>query len=119
MWRITFADLGECKFARQVLNEFTHGKQTSVSKAEFQRVLSDILLGMAAGLQRDPIVILRINGEDLSEFLESPRYEPEAVALFSQVEAGNNASLHQCLLPALQHLTVDHGMPPASDSWVI
>jgi len=103
----------------EVLNEFTHGKQTSVSKAEFQRVLSDILLGMAAGLQRDPIVILRINGEDLSEFLESPRYEPEAVALFSQVEAGNNASLRQCLLPALQHLTVDHGMPPASDSWVV
>jgi hypothetical protein len=90
-----------------------------VSKLEFQSVLSDILLGMAAGLQRDPIVILRINGEDLSEFLESPRYEPEAVALFSQVEAGNNASLRQFILPALQHLTVDHGMPPASDSWVI
>ncbi|TVU31227.1 hypothetical protein EJB05_22906, partial [Eragrostis curvula] len=99
----------------EVLNEFTHGKRGSVSKSEFQRVLSDILLGMAAGLKRDPIVILRINGADLNEFLESPRYEPEAVALFSQLESGNNASLRQCLLA--QQLTVDHGMPPASDSW--
>ncbi|CAN6299742.1 unnamed protein product, partial [Urochloa humidicola] len=103
----------------EVLNEFTHGKQDSVSKSEFQRVLSDILLGMAAGLQRDPIVILRINGEDLNEFVDSPRYEPEGAAIFSQVDAGNNASLRQCLLAALRQLTVDHGMPPASDSWVV
>ncbi|RCV43294.1 hypothetical protein SETIT_9G282800v2 [Setaria italica] len=103
----------------EVLNEFTHGKQDSVSKSDFQRVLSDILLGMAAGLQRDPIMILRINGEDLNEFLDSSRYEPEAAAMFSQVNPGNNASLRQCLLAALRHLTVDHGMPPASDSWVV
>ncbi|KAG0547099.1 hypothetical protein BDA96_01G050300 [Sorghum bicolor] len=111
----------------EVLNEFTQGKQDSVSKPEFQRVLSDILLGMAAGLKRDPIVILRINGEDLNEFVESPRYEPEAMAIFSQVGVGvgvgsdNNATpkLRQCLLAALGQLTVDHGMPPASDSWVM
>ncbi|XP_062200928.1 uncharacterized protein LOC133903530 [Phragmites australis] len=103
----------------EVLSEFTHGKKESVSKSDFQRVLSDILLGMAAGLKRDPIVILRINGEDLNEFVESPRYEPEAVAIFSQLESGNNASLRQCLLAALRQLTVDHGMPPASDSWVM
>jgi hypothetical protein len=82
-------------------------------------VLSDILLGMAAGLKRDPIVILRINGEDLNEFVESPRYEPEAMAIFSQVGSTNNATLRQCLLASLGQLTVDHGMPPASDSWVI
>lgn len=103
----------------EVLNEFTHGKQDSVSKPEFQRVLSDILLGMAAGLKRDPIVILRINGEDLNEFVESPRYEPEAMAIFSQVGSANNATLRQCLLASLGQLTVDHGMPPASDSWVM
>ncbi|CAN6293884.1 unnamed protein product [Urochloa humidicola] len=103
----------------EVLNEFTHGKQDSVSKSEFQRVLSDILLGMAAGLQRDPIVILRINGEDLNEFVDSPRYEPEAAAIFSQVDTGDNASLRQCLLAGLRQLTVDHGMPPASDSWMV
>jgi hypothetical protein len=105
-------------YCTQVLNEFTHGKQDSVSKSEFQRVLSDILLGMAAGLKRDPIVILRINGEDLNEFVDSSRYEPEAAAIFSQVNSGGNVSLRQCLLAALLKLTVDHGMPPASDSWV-
>uniref|UniRef100_A0A0E0B8E4 EF-hand domain-containing protein n=2 Tax=Oryza glumipatula TaxID=40148 RepID=A0A0E0B8E4_9ORYZ len=102
----------------EVLNEFTKGKKESVSKSEFQRVLSDILLGMAAGLKRDPIVILRINGEDLNEFVESPRYEPEMAAIFSQVESGNS-TLQQCMLAALRQLTVDHGMPPASDSWVM
>uniref|UniRef100_A0ACD5Y835 Uncharacterized protein n=1 Tax=Avena sativa TaxID=4498 RepID=A0ACD5Y835_AVESA len=102
----------------EVLNEFTHGKQESVSKQEFQVVLSDILLGMAAGLQRDPIVILRMNGEDLIEFVDSSTYETEAVAIFSQVQSGN-ASLRQCLSAALRHLTVDHGMPPASDSLVV
>ncbi|KAM0824375.1 hypothetical protein ACQ4PT_070246 [Festuca glaucescens] len=102
----------------EVLNEFTHGKQDSVSKQEFQVVLSDILLGMAAGLQRDPIVILRMNGEDLNEFVHSSTYETEAVAIFSQVGQSGNASLRQCLSAALRQLTVDQGMPPASDSLV-
>ncbi|XP_051185651.1 uncharacterized protein [Lolium perenne] len=102
----------------EVLNEFTHGKQDSVSKQEFQVVLSDILLGMAAGLQRDPIVILRMNGEDLNEFIDSSTYETEAVAIFSQVQSGN-ASLRQCLAAALRQLTVDQGMPPVSDSLVV
>ncbi|XP_047047769.1 uncharacterized protein LOC124652770 [Lolium rigidum] len=102
----------------EVLNEFTQGKQDSVSKQEFQVVLSDILLGMAAGLQRDPIVILRMNGEDLNEFVDSSTYETEAVAIFSQVQSGN-ASLRQCLAAALRQLTVDQGMPPVSDSLVV
>lgn len=102
----------------EVLNEFTHGKQDSVSKPEFQHVLSDILLGMAAGLKRDPIMILRVDGEDLNEFVESAAYEAEAVAIFSQIESGNS-SLRQCLPAALRQLTVDHGMPPASDSLVM
>ncbi|KAG1361897.1 hypothetical protein COCNU_10G001160 [Cocos nucifera] len=102
----------------EVLNEFTHGKQEVVSKSEFKEVLSDILLGMAAGLKRDPIMILRIDGEDLKEFVESPRFEPEAIAIFSQVESANEP-LHKCLTVGLQQLRVEHGMPPASDSWVI
>lgn len=101
----------------KVLNEFTHGKQEVVSKSEFKVVLADILLGMAAGLKRDPIVILRIDGEDLKEFVESPRFEPKAIAIFSQVESANEL-LHKCLTVGLQQLRVEHGMPPASDSWV-
>ncbi|XP_058098818.1 uncharacterized protein LOC131243461 [Magnolia sinica] len=102
---------------KEVLNEFTHGKQENVSKNEFKVVLSDILLGMAAGLKRDPIVILRIDGEDILEFTNSPRFQPEAIVIFSQIENGDG-SLHDYITKALKQLTVDHGLPPSSDSWV-
>ncbi|XP_077231391.1 calcium-binding EF-hand family protein [Tasmannia lanceolata] len=101
----------------EVLNEFTHGKQEQVNKVEFKEVLSDILLGMAAGLKRDPIVILRIDGEDLHEFADSPRFQLEAVAIFSHIESADE-SLHDYITKALEQLTVDHGLPPSSDSWV-
>uniref|UniRef100_A0A0D3FG97 EF-hand domain-containing protein n=1 Tax=Oryza barthii TaxID=65489 RepID=A0A0D3FG97_9ORYZ len=101
----------------EAISELTHGKKEEVSRTEFQEVLSDILLGMAAGLKRDPIVILRIDGEDLRDFVDSPRYEPEAAAIFSKI-GSEDMSLRQCLLAALQLLNVDNGMPPASDPWV-
>ncbi|XWS67784.1 hypothetical protein CRYUN_Cryun04dG0035100 [Craigia yunnanensis] len=103
---------------KQVLNEFTHRKQEKVSKTEFREVLSDILLGMAAGLKRDPIVILRIDEEDLLEFINGPSYEAEMVSIFSQI-GSDDASLHDCIIKALEKLTVDQGMPPSSDSWVM
>ncbi|XWS40140.1 hypothetical protein CRYUN_Cryun18bG0114600 [Craigia yunnanensis] len=102
----------------EVLNEFTHGTQEKVSKTEFKEVLSDILLGMAAGMKRDPIVILRIDGEDLLEFINGPSYEAEMVSLFSQI-GSDDASLCGCIIKALEKLTVDQGMPPSSDSWVM
>ncbi|CAN0910087.1 hypothetical protein LINGRAHAP2_LOCUS26108 [Linum grandiflorum] len=101
-----------------VLNEFTHGKQAKVSKTEFKEVLSDILLGMAAGLKRDPVVILRIDGEDLLEFISGPGYEPEMVSILSELEL-SDAPLHDYILKAFGKLTVDQGIPPSSDSWVI
>jgi len=101
-----------------VVSELTHGtSQGEVSKAEFQEALSDILLGMAAGLKRDPIVILRMDGEDLRDFVVSTRYEPSAAAIFSQV-GSEGVPLRQCLSAALEQLAVDHGVPPASDAWV-
>lgn len=99
------------------MNEFTHGKQEKVSKTEFKEVLSDILLGMAAGLKRDPIVILRIDGEDLLEFLNGPSYEPEIVSIFSHIDSPQT-SLHDLIIQALGKLNVDQGIPPTSDSWV-
>uniref|UniRef100_I1LIP6 EF-hand domain-containing protein n=1 Tax=Glycine max TaxID=3847 RepID=I1LIP6_SOYBN len=101
----------------EVLNEFTHGKQENVSKSEFKEVLSDILLGMAAGLKRDPIVILRIDGEDLLEFVNGSGYEAEMNSIFSQIESPNR-SLHDHIIEALGKLTVEQGIPPTSDSWV-
>lgn len=73
---------------------------------------------MAAGLKRDPIVILRIDGEDLLEFVDSPRFQPEAAAIFSQIES-TAGSLQGYFTKALERLTVDQGMPPPSDPWVI
>ncbi|XP_022749192.1 uncharacterized protein LOC111298728 [Durio zibethinus] len=73
---------------------------------------------MAAGLKRDPIVILRIDGEDLLEFINGPSYEAEMAPLFSQIRS-DDASLRDCIIKALEKLTVDQGMPPSSDSWVM
>ncbi|WVZ02135.1 hypothetical protein V8G54_022941 [Vigna mungo] len=102
----------------EVLNEFTHGKQEKVSKTEFKEVLSDILLGMAAGLKRDPIVILRIDGEDLLEFVNGSAYEAEMASIFSHIESPNR-SLHDHIIEALGKLTVEQGIPPTADSWVL
>lgn len=102
----------------EVLNEFTHGQQEEVSKTEFKEVLSDILLGMAAGLSRDPVVILRIDGEDLREFINSPSFEIEGIAIYSRMES-KNLPLGKCITMALEQLTVGNGMPPSTDSWVM
>ncbi|GAB4838466.1 hypothetical protein Ancab_028010 [Ancistrocladus abbreviatus] len=102
----------------EVLNEFTHGKEERVNKTEFKEVLSDILLGMAAGLKRDPVVILRIDGEDLKEFINGPAFETEMVGIFSQMESPD-ATLHEYIIKALGKLKVDQGLPPTSDSWVM
>lgn len=91
-----------------------------MSKTEFKEVLSDILLGMAAGLKRDPIVILRIDGEDLLEFISSPSFEPEMISIFSEIESADQGlSLRDSVIKALGKLTVEQGMPPSSDSWVV
>lgn len=103
----------------EVLSEFTHGKQEVVSKGEFKEVLSDILLGMAAGLKRDPIVILRIDGEDLLEFINGPIFEPEMISLFSEIDLPEGSFLRDYIVKAFKKLNVDQGMPPASDSWVM
>ncbi|KAI3736341.1 hypothetical protein L6452_15880 [Arctium lappa] len=101
----------------EVLSEFTHGKDGKVSKTEFKKVLSDFLLGMAAGLKRDPIVILRIDGEDLLEFIDGPSFEPEMTSIFSEIDLPNG-SLTDYINKAFEKLTVDKGMPPVLDSWV-
>lgn len=102
----------------QVLNEFTRGKQEKITKIEFKEVLSDILIGMAAGLKRDPVVILRIDGDDLHEFLCGSAFEPELLSIYSEVQS-SEGSLRDCIIKAFQNLSVDHGMPPAIDPWVI
>ena len=67
---------------------------------------------------RKTVLILRIDGEDLKEFVESTQFEPEAISIFSQLDHADT-SLHKCLTMALGQLSVDHGMPPSSDPRVI
>lgn len=102
----------------EVLSEFTHGTKETVSKSEFKVVLSDILMGMAAGLKRDPIVILRIDGEDLMEFIGRPSFESEMVSIYFQIEMPN-ASLRDYIIEALKKLDFNQGMPPAADPLVM
>ncbi|XP_031493803.1 uncharacterized protein LOC116259931 isoform X2 [Nymphaea colorata] len=105
------------KIYSEVLMEFTRGKKEGkVSKSQFKTVLSDILLGMADGLKRDPVVILRIDGEDLQEFVSGSRFEAEAISIYSEIEEAKD--LKECICKALDKLTVEHGMPPSSDQWV-
>ncbi|CAN8328834.1 unnamed protein product [Cochlearia groenlandica] len=116
----------------QVLNEFTHGSEEKVSKKEFKQVLSDIMLGMAAGLKRDPIVILRMDGEDLLEFIHSPAYESEMVSVYFSIMSCKEKEeettttttsgllqLRERIIKALHSLSVDHGMPLSTDPWVM
>ncbi|OVA04902.1 hypothetical protein BVC80_8873g6 [Macleaya cordata] len=132
----------------QVLNEFTsttnHGNNKEdnevviMNKTEFKEAVSDILLlGMAAAgyyLNRDDddpiVVILRMDGEDLLDFINSPRFETEMMSIFTRIQkdmrmssddtsGGCGSLLRDYLRIALQQLTVDHGIPPSSDSWVM
>lgn len=89
-----------------------------MSKSEFKAVLSDILIGMATGLKRDPIVILRIDGEELKEYINSPTFEMDMVLIFSEI-AIPNGTTRDFIVKALQKLGVDHGLPPTSDPWVM
>lgn len=73
---------------------------------------------MAAGLKRDAFVILRINGEELFEFLKSPTFESDTLSIFSEIGLPGG-SLQDNIMEAFVKLTVDQGMPPATDPWVL
>ncbi|CAA2965256.1 2 calcium sensor [Olea europaea subsp. europaea] len=75
-------------------------------------------MGMAAGLKRDAVVILRFDGEELLEFLKSPTFETDVLSIFSEIGLPDR-SLRDCIMEAFAKLTVDQGMPPATDPWVV
>lgn len=104
-----------------VRSYFTCGREEEeVSKNGFKGVLSDVLLGVAVGLNRHPIEILKLDGKLLRDYVESSGFEVDAVNAYSLMEMETNRlSLDQCLRIGLGKLTVDLGMPPSSDSSVI
>jgi len=99
----------------QVLNEyFIGGKNDGISKEDFRTVLSDILLGVADGLKRDPVSLITIDGGLLHNYARSPALEFDALATFTEAD-NSKPSLEK----ALGNLTVEQGMPPSSDPWVM
>ncbi|XP_057518348.1 uncharacterized protein LOC130799259 [Amaranthus tricolor] len=75
---------------------------------------------MATRLKRDPIVILRVDSEELEEYINSPSFETDMVVSFSELALsyGTNRNL-DLFVKALQKLGVDQGLPPTSDPWVM
>lgn len=99
----------------QVLNEyFINGRSDGISKEDFRTVLSDILLGVADGLKRDPVSLVTLDGRLLHDYARSSAFEFDAIATFSQTENSKPS-----LEIALGKITVEQGMPPASDPWVM
>ncbi|KAL2490640.1 Calcium-binding EF-hand family protein [Abeliophyllum distichum] len=75
-------------------------------------------MGMAAALKRDAVVILRIDGEELLEFSKNPTFETDVLSIFSEIGLPDG-SLQDYIMEAFVKLTVDQGMPPATDPWVV
>lgn len=73
---------------------------------------------MVAGLKRDPILLLCMDGEDLLEFIKSPTFELEMLSLYFELELPDR-SLKDYIIKTFEKLTIDQGKPPASDSWVV
>lgn len=72
---------------------------------------------MAIEFKKDPVLILRIDGEDLREYVESTQFEPDTISIFSKLDLAGT-SWCKCLTLALGQLSVDQGVPPPSDRWV-
>ncbi|KAI3989481.1 hypothetical protein MKX01_022756 [Papaver californicum] len=89
-------------------------------------VALDDNIGYLNGRVDFPILILRMDGEDLLDFIEDPKYESEMMTIFNSIGIhrhanGNNGKLYvkDYLMKAVKQLTVDHGMPPSSDTYVM
>ncbi|KAH9314032.1 hypothetical protein KI387_022659, partial [Taxus chinensis] len=101
----------------EVTKEFLHGRE-SINKEEFSSVLADILLGMADGLERDPIFLQNINGEELQRYANSAEFEVDALAIYSEPDE-EDKSIQSLIIQALGNISVENGMPPTSDQSVM
>ncbi|MCO5606883.1 hypothetical protein L7F22_061074 [Adiantum nelumboides] len=100
----------------EVLSEFLQGKGDSITKEEFTPILRDMLLGVADGLERDPVVLRTLSGSELESYANSSHFEVNAVGVFTQMEKGNDGKIpSSAVKEALEKISVGQGMPPASD----
>ncbi|RZC66643.1 hypothetical protein C5167_010337 [Papaver somniferum] len=88
-------------------------------------VALDDNIGYLNGRVDFPILILRMDGEDLLDFIKDPSYESEMMTIFSRIsipqQFNGNEKLYvkDYFMEAVKQLTVDHGMPPSSDAFVM
>ncbi|KAI5084597.1 hypothetical protein GOP47_0000766 [Adiantum capillus-veneris] len=100
----------------EVLGEFLQGKGESITKDEFTLILRDMLLGVADGLERDPVVLCTLSGSELETYANSNNFEVDAVGVFTQMEKGSDGKIpSSAIKKALEKVAVGQGMPPASD----
>ncbi|RZC44827.1 hypothetical protein C5167_037775 [Papaver somniferum] len=88
-------------------------------------VALDDNIGYLNGRVDFPILILRMDGEDLLDFIKDPSYESKMMTIFSnisirrQFNGNEDLSVKDYFMEAVKQLTVDHGMPPSSDAFVM
>ncbi|KAI3904228.1 hypothetical protein MKW92_053971 [Papaver armeniacum] len=82
-------------------------------------VALDDNIGYLNGRVDFPILILRMDGEDLLDFIKDPSYESEMMTIFSSIGIHEKLYVEDYFMEAVKQLTVDHGMPPSSDTFVM
>ncbi|CAM6087385.1 unnamed protein product [Calypogeia fissa] len=98
----------------EVFEEFNN--ENGVSKETFAKVLREVFLGLADGLERDPISVLQLDGSTLRKYAETGMFEADVVATFTRLDVNQDNSLPATkLVDALNGIPVEKGMPPADD----
>lgn len=98
----------------EVFAEF--GNEKGVTKETFSQVLREVFLGLADGLERDPIEILPIDGSKLREYVGTGTFDADSVATFTRLDVNQDGSLPATkLMDAMKGVSVAKGMPPAAD----
>ncbi|KAI3861458.1 hypothetical protein MKW98_000410 [Papaver atlanticum] len=82
-------------------------------------VALDDNIGYLNGRVDFPILILRMDGEDLLDFIKDPSYESEMMTIFSSIGIHEKLYVKDYFMEAVKQLTVEHGMPPSSDAFVM
>ncbi|KAI3855463.1 hypothetical protein MKX03_025421 [Papaver bracteatum] len=82
-------------------------------------VALDDNIGYLNGRVDFPILILRMDGEDLLDFIKDPSYESEMMTIFTSIGIHEKLDVKDYFMEAVKQLTVDHGMPPSSDAFVM
>ncbi|KAL2649334.1 hypothetical protein R1flu_017462 [Riccia fluitans] len=101
----------------EVYEQFMDGNRTTrVEKKKFGKVLKDILLGLADGLERDPITVMKLDGGELRKYATSERLEVDIISIFTRFDVRQEGRIPaDRVIDVLPTISVRKGMPPAGD----